>query len=295
MMRTLLQAAALTLAGCTAGLAAPNAEFAGSILLPRSDPLFGGFSGLQFSADGRNFITLSDRGALAAGYVERDSRGAIIQVVMDGPAQLLRDGAGQPLDAPYGDSEGLRIAADGTLLISFEQIHRIARYRMNGTLIGTLPVPQDFAGFPANSGLEALAISRSGEIFAIPEGDAAGVAEYPILRLAGGRWSQIGTLRGAGTFRPVDAQFGPDGRLYLLERDFWPFLGFQSRLRRVTLGAGGVIGEDVLLKTRAGRFGNLEGLALWQDRDGGLHVTMVSDDNFIPVQDSEFVDFQVIE
>ncbi|MBS0571849.1 MAG: esterase-like activity of phytase family protein [Proteobacteria bacterium] len=294
-MRAALLAAALAAAGGQGALAAPRAEFMGSILLPSGDPLLGGLSGLQFSPDGRDFIALSDRGGLAAGEVERDEGGAVVGIRMSGPVIVLRGREGLPLDAPYGDSEGLRIAADGSLLISFEQMHRVAHYRIDGSLIDTLPVPLPFAGFPANSGFEALALAADGSVYAIPEGDAAGQADYPIYRLRGGAWAQAGVLRGAGTFRPVDAQFGPDGRLYVLERDFWPLLGFQTRLRRVTLGPDGVAADEPLLETRAGRFGNLEGLSLWQDEGGGLHATMVSDDNFLPVQVSQFVDWRLAD
>lgn len=294
-MKAALLAAALAVAGGQEAPAAPRAEFSGSILLPTGDPLLGGLSGLQFSPDGRDFIALSDRGGLAAGEVTRDAGGAVVGIRMSGPVVPLRDREGRPVDAPYGDSEGLRIAADGSLLISFEQIHRIARYRIDGSLIDTLPVPLPFAGFPANSGIEALALAADGSVYAIPEGDAAGQADFPVYRLRDGTWTDAGAIRGAGTFRPVDAQFGPDGRLYVLERDFWPLLGFRTRLRRVTLGPDGVTADQPILETRAGRFGNLEGLSLWQDAAGGLHVTMVSDDNFLPVQVSQFVDWRLAD
>lgn len=293
-MKARLLAAGLALwAG--AALAAPVARWTGTFDLPTDQPYFGGFSGLQFSPDGRDFIALSDRGGLAAGEVARDAAGAVVSIRMSGPVIAPRDREGRPLDAPYGDSEGLRIAADGSLLISFEQLHRIARYRIDGSLIETLPVPLPFAGFPANSGIEALALASDGAVFAIPEGDAAGQAGFPIYRLTGDGWAQAGTMRGAGTFRPVDAQFGRDGRLYVLERDFWPLAGFRSRLHRLTLAEGAIVADEELFASRAGRFGNLEGLSLWHDAQGGLHVTLVDDNNFLAVQQSAFVDLAISE
>lgn len=278
-----------------AALAAPVARWTGTFDLPTDQPYFGGFSGLQFSPDGRDFIVLSDRGALVAGQVSRDAAGAITAVAFDGPARRLTDAAAVPLADPYTDSEGLRISADGNLLISFEQMHRIARFDPAGRLIATLPVPLAFADFPPNSGIEALALASDGAVFAIPEGDAAGQAGFPIYRLTGDGWAQAGTMRGAGTFRPVDAQFGRDGRLYVLERDFWPLAGFRSRLHRLTLAEGAIVADEELFASRAGRFGNLEGLSLWHDAQGGLHVTLVDDNNFLAVQQSAFVDLAISE
>lgn len=293
-MKAGLLAAGLAL-WAAAATAAPAARWTGTFDLPTDQPYFGGLSGLQFSRDGRDFIALSDRGALVAGEVARDAAGAIRSVAFDGPARLLTDAAATPLADPYTDSEGLRITADGNLLISFEQMHRIARFDPAGRLVATLPVPLAFADFPPNSGIEALALAADGAIYAIPEGDAAGQAEFPIFRLTGDGWARAGTFRGAGTFRPVDAQFGRDGRLYVLERDFWPLVGFQSRLRRLTLAGGGVAADEELFASRAGQFGNLEGLSLWQDARGGLHATLVADNNFLPVQQSAFVDLAISE
>ena len=38
----------------------------------------------------------------------------------------------------------------------------------------------------------------------------------------------------------TDADFGPDGQLYLLERDFGWLAGFATRVRRFTLGPDGL-------------------------------------------------------
>lgn len=290
----LLVAALCPWPAAAAPAAAPGVEVVGVRLLPSDQPGFGGFSGLEFSPDGVNFIALSDRAALVAGHVTRDGMGAVATVSMDQPARPLRDRDGQPLTDPMADSEGLRIAPDGSLLISFEQMHRVAHYLPDGRLIGTLPVPLAFADMVGNRSLETLAVDRDGAIYTVPEGQGPDIAGNPLFRYAHGGWQQVATLTSQGGFRPVDAQFGPDGRFYLLERDFWPLLGFRTRLRRITLGAGGgVVADQVLLTTRAGRFGNLEGLSLWQDAGGQLFATLVSDNNFLAVQDSEFVDLRL--
>jgi hypothetical protein len=88
----------------------------------------------------------------------------------------------------------------------------------------------------------------------------------------------------------VDADFGPDGRFYLLERDL-TLLGFRSRLRRWDITAEGPGNEVTLFQTAAGTHDNLEGLSIWRDSTGGLRATMISDDNFLPLQRTELVEY----
>lgn len=92
---------------------------------------------------------------------------------------------------------------------------------------------------------------------------------------------------------PVAADFGPDGRLYLLERDFRGIGGFASRLRRFDLTERGFDGETTLFQTPFSLHDNLEGLSIWRDAQGGLRATMISDDNFLFVQQTQIVEHRL--
>lgn len=274
-----------------AACAQEPATLAGAFVLPNDITDFGGLSGLRFTADGMRFHVTSDKSRMFAGSVTRNAAGVITGFALDGPAIRWRDAKKHKLLPPYSDSESLEALPDGSFLVSFEDKDRIARFSAEGQQIEQLPSPREFSGFERNSGLEAMAVAPDGAVFAMPEGDAGGVTSFPVFRYTQGRWSIPFRLPEDHTWRPVDADFGPDGRLYILERDFWGLLGFRSRLRRITLSGDNVQAEEVMFTSNLGQFGNLEGLSIWQDGAGHLRATMVSDNNLLAFMTSEFVDY----
>jgi len=93
----------------------------------------------------------------------------------------------------------------------------------------------------------------------------------------------------------VAADFGPDGRLYVLERQFRGLMGFASRVRRFRLGMDRLLAEETLLETAVGLHDNLEGLSVWRDAGGALRLTMIADDNFSFFQRTEIVEYRVAD
>ena len=270
-------------------IAEPKATYLGTVGIAGDRDYLGGLSAIEVGADGSTFTALSDSAVLFQGRFLRAAAGALTGVEVGGPGRRLLDAAGGPLDHPMDDSEGLAVWGD-RIAVSFELENRLAEYDPAGQLVRALPAAPEFAAMPGNWGLEALAAGPDGALYALPEGDAAGTAEIPVFRLADGEWTVAMHLPGAGTFRPVGADFGPDGRLYVLERDYWPLVGFQTRLRRVAIGSPD-LRQEVLFQTPAGRHGNLEGLSVWADRNGRLVATMVADNNFLPLTQSEIVEY----
>ncbi len=250
---------------------------------------FGGFSGLWVAPDGGRFVAVGDRGAVATGRLLRDGAGAIAGV--EGAALgRLRDAAGRPLRDPWTDAEGLAVAPDGTLHVAFEARHRIVRLAAPEAPAEALPAHPDFARLPPNKGIEALAIDGRGRLLAIPERPAGAAEALPVYRFEGGSWRRAFALPFEAPWLVAAADVGPDGGLYLLERDLRLPFGFRSRVRRFALAEAGAGGGAVLWETRAGQFGNLEGLAVWRDAAGALRLTMISDDNLLPVLTTSFVE-----
>ncbi|KIC18559.1 esterase-like activity of phytase family protein [Leisingera sp. ANG-DT] len=284
-------AAGLAAAGYAASrpLAADStAQYLGSYTWTLKKPWFGGFSALKITDGGRAMVVLSDRATLVTTDIQRkDGR---ISGVTAKTAHRLRASTGKTLRGFAGDSEGLAIAADGSRYISFEGAARVARYRRPDGRAKVLPRPKGFRKLPPNKSLETLAINARGHLYTLPERAYDKHGQIPVWRWNGRRWSRPFSLPPRGGFLPVDADFGPDGRFYLLERDL-TLLGFRSRLRRWDITASGPDNETVLLQTGPGTHDNLEGLSVWTDASGRMRATMVSDDNFLPVQRTELVEY----
>ncbi|MCB2114983.1 MAG: esterase-like activity of phytase family protein [Rhodobacteraceae bacterium] len=281
------------------GAAAPawpdrmRAELVGRYIWTDASPIFGGISGLELTPDGLGFVAVSDSGTVFEGRFLRGAEGQVTGTETGAPVVLLSH-HGKPLSEPTRDAEGIALATDGSLFISFETRNHIGHYSADGTNWIAEDWPEAFKAFAENLGAEALAIDGTGRLIVLPEVPPKG-GNTPVYRRTGERWEVPFTLRRDGHWNPVGADFGPDGRLYLLERDFWPLLGFASRVRRLTLSDTAIQSDEVIWQSEPGWHDNLEGIAVWQDPAGAVRLTLVADDNFLPVQKTEVVDLKLTE
>ncbi|MBV1897508.1 MAG: esterase-like activity of phytase family protein [Rhodobacteraceae bacterium] len=274
---------------CTAALAeGPTAEYLGSFRWRVDKNWFGGFSGLEMSSDGQGMTIISDRGKILTAQIKR--KDGKITAIIPGKPRHLKSSDGKRLSRLIADSEGLAIAPDGTIYISFEGVHRVSRYAAAGGRATPLHRPKAFRTLPINGSLEALAIDQNGRLYTLPEDALNDRGQIPVYRWANGQWTTPFTLPAKGKFHPVAADFGPDGRFYLLERSF-SILGFRTRLRRWDITDTAALHEQTLLETGPGTHDNLEGLSIWRDSTGELRATMISDDNFKFFQRTELVEY----
>ncbi|KAB2886796.1 MAG: esterase-like activity of phytase family protein [Albidovulum sp.] len=271
----------------------PLAEVTGTYVWRHHAPRFGGLSAIELEPDALGFIVVSDSAAFFSGRFTRGADGEVVGATV-GEAVLPVSWHGTPLQDWMDDAEGLAFAPDGGIYVSYESWDRIVHYGPGGRGWKDEAGPDEFAAFPANQGIEALAVDAAGRVLAIPEVPPHG-GDTPVYRVSGKKARVIFTLRHDRDWSSTGADIGPDGRLYLLERGFWPFLGFASRVRRITLDHDRVAADVVIWQSEPGHHDNLEGIAAWQDAAGGLRLTMVSDDNFLPVQKTEIVDLRMTE
>lgn len=269
--------------------AEPVARFSSAIKIPRDAPWVGGLSGLVLSENGLEFHMISDRGTLASGKIVRNN-GALERLEI-AEAQPIVNRFGVPLPTAFADAEGLAVHPDGRIFISFETEDRVSVYAGFDGQERLTAFTREWRVFPKNKGLEALALAPDGALWAIPEHVWKSGTEGRIYRLTpGGRWQLHAIIPTDNGLRPVGADFGPDGYLYLLERGFFA-LGFYNRVRRLKLEGEKISWIETVLQTISGRHGNLEGISVWQNEMGDIVITMVSDDNFQSVQRNQMVEY----
>ncbi|MCE2749199.1 MAG: esterase-like activity of phytase family protein [Rhodobacter sp.] len=269
-----------------------TAGFIGSYLWFNDDERFGGVSALELSEDGSLLTALTDRGVLIHAAIQRDAEGKIAEITAE-PLIALGMPATDQITASTYDTEGLALAPDGSFFVSTELDTRVLRFDPSGQTPVTLPAPREFGAMAGNAGLEALAIGADGALYTMPEVTNRQDGAYPVFRYSNGRWDRPFLIRGTEGFLPVGADFGPDGRLYVLERQFRGLGGFASRVRRIAPSGPGIAADEVLIETAPGAFANLEGLSVWRDAGGALRLTLVADDNFLVFLATEVVEFTV--
>ena len=252
---------------------------------------FGGFSAIELDPSGTQMTVLSDRGAVAQARITRDD-GRITAIALIRHARLRHRNNNRMLGIS-ADAEGLALAPDGQLYLSFEQRHRIARLDPETGRTVNIARFAENPPFHENNGFEALAIQPDGTFFMIPEKLKKTGKTLPVYQLQGTTWQKRFDLPRADPFLPVGADFDSDGTLYLLERAITP-LGFRSQIRRVAFRAEQVETET-LWHTGPGQYGNLEGISLWHDPQGRIRLTTISDDNFAPILFTQVVEFILTE
>lgn len=267
--------------------------------LRSADASFGGLSALfrqKGRQDGRLYAVSDKRAHLFELDVARRPDG-VIAGLRGARAGRLQDGSGRALFGSSADAESAALTPDGRLWIGFERSDRILGYERIGGPATARAASLPTAGIGYNKGIEALAADASGALLAIAEEP---LAEAPD-RLTGWRLTERGAVRfsidALDGFAATGADIGPDGALYLLERRFRVWSGVHMRLRRfgperlaalakaapgnvVDLGSGEVLGR----LSGAEGIDNMEGLLVEPDGAGGLLFTLVSDDNFSPLQ-----------
>lgn len=282
-------------------------EFRGGLELGSLNRDFGSLSGIDFLADGKTFIAVSDTGFWFS--AETDEIGNHL-VGISNPrsgAMLLENGKPPPTKI-QGDAEGIRLSvANGeiTAYVSFEQTPAIRHYRgpdFAAAVPTRMKLPNALRNLRRNQGLEAIAIAPAGSRLA---GAVVAIAERSLDKNGNHRaFILTGPERGSFTiprssdFDVTDAAFLANGDLVILERRFSFAGGLAIRIRRIAAGDvhAGTLAAPVTLMEADGsqQIDNLEGLAV-REMNGETILTLVSDNNGSMFQRTLLLQFALIE
>ena len=283
--------------------------YRGGLNLFGKSQYFGGYSAIALDASGTSLLALSDAGTWLRAELDHDGRK--LKGVGDASIGPILGRNGKPLFAETErDSEGMTLlngdTKNGTVLVSFERKHRIEEYPFTlerfGPPKGSLKLPKETARMSQNRGIEALARILSGRL----AGTIVAVSERSPDKDGNLRGWMLGG-KGAGPIRfktrggldITDIAALPDGGLVLLERRFRLSEGLKIRLRRIDGGElrpGALLDGEVLLEaTDLYNIDNIEGIAAHRAANGETILTLISDDNFSPLQRTLLLQFALAD
>lgn len=253
---------------------------------------FGGFSGIAMTADGASFLAISDQGWLFRAELGRDAAGRITDARTVWQGRFL-DNKGVPVTPFQADAEALAVAPDGTVFVGFEAYSRIAAFHPPNMMPAPQHVWDRFKHLWGNEAFEGLAILPDESLLVVLEEPRDGL--YTTLIGRDHEWRDGPSLPASDGFAASDITVGPDGWLYLLERRLTLTARFVTRIRRFEIVGDAFGPGETLVETAPGALDNMEGISLWRDGVGTIVVTLISDDNFLPIQNTLLVEYDLVE
>lgn len=272
----------------------PDVKFLGGLDLDSIHDSFGGISGITLLSQHR-FLAVTDRGWWVMGDLVRKPGSGELTGVFNVRMEPMRDGTGKRPGRRYRDAEGIRLAPDGTVLVSFENKPRLASYGKAGEAFPEnekrawrLP---EWKELTPNRSLESVAAHPDGGVFVIVEGDSS-EDTTPGWLFRDGKPVCTAVYHHQDGLVPVDATFLPDGSLLVLERALG-FQGWRARLKHYDWDEQpeGAACRRVLDKANWQAelpshwpLDNFEGMAAEVLDDGRVRAFLITDDNFKPVE-----------
>ncbi|HTY61559.1 MAG TPA: esterase-like activity of phytase family protein [Acidobacteriota bacterium] len=273
-------------------------EFCGGLVLSSAHKSFGGISALVVHSDGAHFLALSDCASWIRGRIVYDNNRP--SGIADASAAPVLDEYGKP--APQWDTES--IAEDGnTLYVGIERINRIFSFDFDWRSFPRharpVSAPPELKELPFNKGLEAMVFipknhRLAGTLIAFSEEGLTAEGNLKSF-LIGGRTPGLFSVKRSDGYDISDAALLPDGDILILERQYSLQRGVQMRIRRIHLdeiNPGALVdGPAVIEADMRCQIDNMEAMSVHQNRAGEAVITLMSDDNFSPMQRTLLLQF----
>jgi hypothetical protein len=249
-----------------------------------------GLSGIVMTEGGGRLTGVTDRGRLITAHMRRDFDGRPVAVA-DLSATPLLNAKGAEVTPFQSDAEDLAARPDGTLFVAFESYTRVMGLDAGTGRTRSLHRWDLFKPLWGNEGFEALVALPGGRLLAILEACDSAAGGYRTYLGTGMNWPPGPVFPSDCEFSASGADLGPDGKIWLLERQVGLTLAVTSRVSRYA--PDGSTGPDTVLQTRSGDFGNLEGISLWDDASGRRVMSLVSDSGDLPFGSTYLVEYRL--
>lgn len=257
-------------------------------------PRFGAISAM--TVDGGEVAAVSDAGDLFLFALPEGVDTGRVRVLA---LPIVR---GSPAVKRNRDTESLA-AADGRIWVGFERGNLIARYRRGDAALEGFARPEAMRRWPRNAGAEAMVRLADGRFLVFGEG-TGGAAETPLILFDGdpsvaGTPALVGRYRRPDGYRATDAAVLPDGRLLILNRRVDWIGEFSVKLVIADLPdwrAGAIVaGREIATLEAPLTVDNMEALSVAAAEDGRTIVRIASDDNFMRMQRTLLLEFELDE
>ncbi len=280
--------------------------FLGALELRSDDRRFGGLSGMLFDDRCQRLLAVADSGSwIVLEPVEEDGR--LVDVRRGWIAPILDMAGAPPASKAAADAEEVARTANGDVFVSYEQRHRLERFRglspCDPETLARPPVARhvlaETGSWPANGGAEAVAALGDG-LLLLSEAAADGEG-----RRQGLHWSPEAPV---GRFsRPVPKGYQPTAMDLFDDGDGRSHLLVLHRHASLLGGLSAVVDETVFAGDPAeapegrvvARLGppltvdNMEALAV-RRQAGRVFLYLASDDNFNPLQRTVLLKFELL-
>lgn len=254
------------------------------------DPNFGGLSALIVAPDGGAVLAAADHGHYIEAELLRDDTGRITGTTSPVITQVSL-ASGRPPSTFKMDVEGLSRMPDGRIAQAFEGFVRIELLENPQARPTAIHRWDKFVALFGNQAFEALATLPDGRLMAISERqEPRGTAQ--VVLYDGQDWTAGPGLPVPGRFAVTGADVGPDGCLYVLDRRYGVASGFRARVHRMRY-ENGAWERETLYVTPPASLGNAEGLSSWQDADGRVVLSLVTDNGFLPLTRTRLIELRV--
>ena len=270
---------------------------------------FGGWSDLAVNDDGSEILSISDEAHWLRAHLTYDANGDLAAADSGEIAPML-DMQGRALRGKERDAEGLTLQRSGdlygTVAVSFERNVRVWRYDLSHGFEAkptNVPIGHWVDALHDNKQLEAITLWKPDRLLAFGESkvkegdDLLGAMEaYP----GNGRAPATRMLSVVphDPFAITSVANAPDGGIYMLERRFSLLGGLGMEVRHVAadeIHEGARLNGEVLanLSFQDANIDNMEGIAVRRGANGETFLYIISDDNYLPLQRTLLLMFEV--